>query len=179
MSDQIEIATSKRKMFLYTLGSIAFVVSGFFIYKNESNLKFIGMIAMLFFGLTGILALKRLIQSKAGLIINSKGIIDNSTATSVGFIPWQDINGFQPIKVVSNDFLVVHVKNPKAYINKEKNILTRQSLQYNLNNYGSPIAINSASLVSKFETTEQILLKASKKYSTTSGQARETLNRNN
>ncbi|WP_394334128.1 STM3941 family protein [Kordia jejudonensis] len=104
-------------------------------------------------------------SSKAALIINEEGITDNSTLTNVGFIPWKDVTDFQPFKIASNNFLIIHVKNPKTYLKKAKNSIIRQSLMYNFNHYGSPIAINTSSLSKKIEEIEQLLLTASEKYS--------------
>lgn len=165
MNDEIIIPTSKKKMILTIIGSFVFVAAGFFIYLTKSNLKFIGIIAILFFGLIGITAIWRLIKPKAALIINSKGIIDNSTATSIGFIPWKDITGFQPVKVATNNFLVVYVKNPTTYIDNSNNILTKQSLKYNYNSFNSPIVIGEVALPIKLTEVEKMLLEASQKHS--------------
>ncbi len=165
MNDEIVIPTSKKKMILTIIGSFVFVAAGFFIYSTKSNLKFIGIIAILFFGLIGITAIWRLIKPKAALIINSKGIIDNSTATSIGFIPWKDITGFQPVKVSTNNFLVVYVKNPTTYIDNSNNILTKQSLKYNYNSFNSPIVIGEVALPIKLTEVEKMLLEASQKHS--------------
>ncbi|WP_298424850.1 STM3941 family protein [uncultured Kordia sp.] len=151
-------------MTLLVIGSLIFIIAGFYIYSTESNLKFIGIIGILFFGLTGVTGIRRLIKPKAALIINSKGITDNSTVTSVGFIPWKDVIGFQPVKVTSNNFLVVQVKNPTTYIDNSKNMLTKQSLKYNYSSFNSPIAIGEVTLPLKLTEVEKILLNALKKY---------------
>jgi len=165
MNDEIIIPQSKKKIILLIVGSLTFVIAGFYIYQKESDLKFIGIIDILFFGLIVITAIWRLIQPKAAIIINSRGITDNSTITSVGFIPWNDITSFQQVKVASNNFLVVHVKNPTTYIENSKNILTRQSLKYNYNSLKSPIAIGAAVISVKLHEVEKLLIKASCKFS--------------
>ena len=174
MNDEIIIPQSKKKIILLILGSLAFVVLGFCLYFeiiphnerfNPTFIKITGIVAILFFGLTFIIGISRMIKPKPALIINSKGIVDNSTATSVGFIKWNDITGFQQVKIASNNFLVVHVKNPNSYIDNSKNMLTKQSLKYNHNNFNSPIAIGAAVISLKLQEIEKLLMEASDKFS--------------
>ncbi|WP_298520246.1 STM3941 family protein [uncultured Kordia sp.] len=172
MNNPIEIPQSKKKIILLILGSLVFVVLGACLYfeiipnndrMNASFIKIVGIVSMVFFGLTLAIGIKRIVHTKLGLIINEKGIMDNSTATSVGFIPWRDITGVQPIKVASTNFLIIHVKNPQNYIDKGKNMLVKQSLKYNLNNHGSPIAIGSTTLSMKFNTIGKLVNEAFEK----------------
>lgn len=166
MNSPIEIPQSKKKILLLILGSLAFVVLGYCFYFeiipndgnfNETFIKIVGIASMLFFGLTLLIGVNRMFKTKPGLIINEKGITDNSTATSVGFIPWRDITSVEPIKVVSTSFLIVHVKNPESYISKETNTLVKKSLQYNRKNHGSPIAIGSTTLAMKLQKIEAFI----------------------
>ncbi|MGH1385481.1 STM3941 family protein [Kordia sp.] len=173
MNTPIEIPQSKKKIVFLILGSLVFVTLGFCFYFevipnngnfNETFIKIVGIASILFFGLTLLIGINRLIKTKPGLIINEKGIIDNSTATSVGFIPWKDITSINPIKVLSTSFLIVHVKNPESYISKGKNALIKKSLQYNLKNHGSPIAIGSTTLAMKLQKTEALIKEGLEKH---------------
>lgn len=172
-NEEIKISPSKRKMILLGLGSLLFVIGGIFIIYvnynsniNSDNTKalILGGSSIIFFGLGLLISLKKLFSSKPAFIINSRGITDNTTITNVGFIPWKDIVDLQPIKIASNDFLVIYVKNPETYIHKGKNIVTRQSLKYNYKMYGSPIAVNASVLSLKLSKVEKLLLDAFEKY---------------
>ena len=60
-------------------------------YLYEFILKAILFIGIIFFGYGSIYFLKRMKTKKEMLIVNSKGITDNTSAISLGFIPWENI----------------------------------------------------------------------------------------
>lgn len=171
---EIKVFASKRKMILLLLGSLLFVIGGVFIIYTSYNVNnnadhtkafILGGASILFFGLGVVISLIKLFSSKPALIISSRGITDNTTVTNVGFIPWRDIVRFESIKIVSNNFIVIYVNNPQAYISNAKNVVTRKSLKYNYNTYGSPIAINASVLSLRINKVEQLLSATQKKYS--------------
>ena len=60
--------------------------------RNPMVIKGIGILAILFFGGTGIYGFNKIFDKKAGLIIDANGITDHSNASSVGLIEWNDIS---------------------------------------------------------------------------------------
>lgn len=76
MNSETNIPLNKLKIGLLTLGSIGFVVGGYLMLWN-----IIGIVAILFFGATGIYGLTKLFDFKTGLKIDSIGITDNTNAT--------------------------------------------------------------------------------------------------
>jgi hypothetical protein len=60
--------------------------------------------AILFFGFGIFYFLRKLIDKKPGLIIDDNGIIDNSSAVSVGLIPWSDIEHISTTNVMKQKF---------------------------------------------------------------------------
>ncbi len=51
----------------------------------------IGFAASLYFGVTGGVLLKRLVSHHIALVLDRRGVLDNSTATPAGFVAWSEI----------------------------------------------------------------------------------------
>lgn len=151
------IELSKTKIFLLTLGSIAFVALGDWLaslapekivtelHKSPLFVHGIGLISIFFFGLAGIFCLRKLFDNRPGLIFNSSGIVDNSSAVAAGLIPWMDISGAETREIRNQKLLVIKLKDPQKYIERGSNL--KQTL--NKANYklcGSPVAITSNTL---------------------------------
>lgn len=152
--ETIEIAFSKGRITKMLIGFLVFVLLGLWliIYQpsisntvfNSPIIKYgVAAAAILFFGFTLVYSVIKLVDKKPGLVIDKDGIFDNSTATAVGLIPWNDIKGVSTVKVMKQEFVVISVNNPDHYISKQKNVLKRKSMEYNRNNYGSPITISA------------------------------------
>jgi hypothetical protein len=164
----IEIPLSKKKMALTLAGSIIFVGIGSWllinppiinhpIFGNPLVILIIAIAAMLFFGLVAVTVSRKLLDKKAGLIINSEGIIDNSSGVSAGLILWTDIEAIELRQVMNQQFLMIMVKHPKDYIDRVSNPLRRKAVEINYNSYGSPISISANSLQINFNDLGSLL----------------------
>ncbi|MFK7781469.1 STM3941 family protein [Psychroserpens sp.] len=163
-SKQHIIKLSKSKIFLLTLGSIVFVFLGIWIGKSVGfKITFhtilaqvISLITIAFFGMTGIFGITKLFDFKPGLTINSIGILDNSSAVSGQLIKWKDIKGFDIIQVNSTKFLLIHVRNPKDYINRA-NSFKRFWMKMNEKKFKTPLSISSNSLECNFDELIKVI----------------------
>lgn len=116
------------------------------------------IVLMVFFGSISLYSIKKLTSKKSGLIINNKGITDNSSALAVGFIPWRDIIEIKIAQVKNQKFVILIVKNPEHYINRFSNILSKSVLKLNLKGYDSPVSIAPNSLKTNFEELHQLIV---------------------
>ncbi|GAA4272175.1 STM3941 family protein [Aquimarina gracilis] len=157
-----EIYTSKKKSVLLLIGSIVFVVLGIWFVIEADNLtewrikspiliRGIGIVAILFFGLGIFAGIKRIIKSEIALIIAAEGISVNPKKSPVEFIKWEDVLGFEEIKIHSTKILIIQVKDPQYWLDKESNTFRKKIMQFNVNNYNSPfnIAANGLDISSK------------------------------
>ncbi|RZK38618.1 MAG: hypothetical protein EOO90_21665 [Pedobacter sp.] len=155
--ERIEIYSSKRKSLLLLIGSIAFVALGVWLILDADNLtgwrarspiftRGIGVASILFFGFGIFVGIKRLIKSEVALIIDTKGLNVNPKKSLTEFIKWTDINGFEEIKIQSTRIVIIGIKNPKYWLDKETSGFRRKLMQFNINNYNSPFNIASAGL---------------------------------
>ena len=87
--------TSRGKLIAAALGSIAFVALGGWLLRRAPHDGIVaplaGLAAAVFFGACGLYALWRLVRPRHALVINRRGIVDNASALSIGFLGWDDI----------------------------------------------------------------------------------------
>lgn len=153
----IEIPLSKKKSVIALIAAVFFVIVGYLgavkpedfvspLFKSPEIIGISGMAGVCFFGLSVIVITWKLFDNKPGLIIDKNGITDNTNATSIGLIEWDDITGIEVQQVVSTKFLILHTNNPDKYIKRAKNYFLRRAMEMNIKTYGSPISVTSNSL---------------------------------
>lgn len=147
---QIQIYSNTKKALLLFIGSIAFVVLGYYIFLNAEEMttymfsnflffKIIGMFSMLFFGLGIVLSCKLFIKKQLLLVIDENGI--NINPSKEEYIKWEDIEGFTELKINRIKMIGIQVSTPENYINKETNALRKTLMEFNMTNYHSPFSI--------------------------------------
>ena len=154
MINRTEIQLSKIKLLMALIGSAIFVGLGvWFVMKpaiinpNNEIYPFItGIASILFFGACLIYAIKKMFDTKAGLVIDENGINDNSSGASVGLINWEDISGISTSEIRLTKFILIETTNPGKYINRAKNSISKLAMKFNNKKYGTPLAISSNSL---------------------------------
>jgi len=156
--DRIEIALSRTKLRKGLMMSILFLLLGLWIVifrpvKPENSplrspeLVYGAAILSIAFALFGIFYFpKKMKDKRPGIVIDEEGVSDNSSAVSIGLIPWADVLQLKVIKVVRQEFLVLIVNNPESYISRQTNLIKKKGMQYNYRNYGSPLAISTGGL---------------------------------
>ncbi len=176
MNNRIEIPLSKKKIILLLLASIGFIAGGIwmvvnpenveryfnpitkrFFYLNSESIQIIGIVGVLFFGAAAIYGIKKLFDKKIGLILDSSGITDNSNATSIGLIEWNDISDIRTKQVMSTKFLLIDIVNPEKYIGKAKNGIQSRLMKANMNMYETPLSISANTLNYDFGELEKLI----------------------
>ena len=162
---KIEIPLSKTKLLFGIAGSILFIVLGFYLFNtiaeqqtrfNPMFVKITGLAGILFFCGTGIYGIKKIFDDSVGLIIDEKGIIDNTNASSIGLIKWADIIEIRTEQVMSTKFLLIFTKNPNGILEKVSG-MKHKLMAGNMKMYGTPLSITSTTLKYNFEDLEKLL----------------------
>lgn len=165
--NKIEIQLSKTKISQLLIGVIVFVFLGTLfimtpenfispICRNPLTIRISGIISVLFFGVAGIYGLRKLFDKTAGLTIDENGIIDNTNASSVGLIDWNDIVEIKTEQVMSTRFLLIFINNPDKYL-KRVNLFKQKLMMGNMKIYGTPLSITSNTLKYKFDDLKILL----------------------
>lgn len=164
----IEIPLSKKKLVLMLAGSIGFVAAGIWfllnppkinnaLFGNPTFILVISIAGILFFGLIAVYIIRKLPDNKPGLIIDQLGITDNSGGLSAGQILWTDIENISVFEINRQKLILLQVKNPEDYINRQSSAFKRKLMQINFNSYGSPVSISANSLQIGFNELLSIL----------------------
>ena len=164
----IKIPLSKTKLLLMLIISLAFVgLGGWMIISRSSNdesfwaeqvfSKLVGCAAVLFFSSGAFLTIRKLLDRGPGLIIDDQGITDNSSAISAGKILWADVEAISVLEIQRQKLIMMHVKNPQDYIDKQPSGLKRKLMQMNFKLYGTPLSISSNGLKISFAALLKIL----------------------
>ncbi|UUF13223.1 MULTISPECIES: STM3941 family protein [Flavobacterium] len=166
--ESIEVFGSTGKLIKLLFFSILFLIVSLWIlvYQptvrnavvNNFIIKNVASILGLFMGLFGIyFSTKKLFDKKPVVVIDAIGIIDNSSAVSLGRILWEDIDAIKEITVVNQKFIKIYLKNPEDYISKETNVIKRNMIKMNLKQSGSPVSISVNGLKISFNELKDIL----------------------
>ena len=165
--NKVEIPLSKTKLTLTILGAFSFVLFGtLFIInpdkfvspflQNPEIVKIVGIIGVSLFSTLGIYGIKKLFDKKFGLTVDENGITDNTNASSVGLIKWNDITEIKAEQIMSTKFLLIFTNDPHKILEQTSG-MKRKILQGNMKMYGTPISITSTTLKYKFDDLNKLL----------------------
>jgi hypothetical protein len=131
----IEQKQSKAIMFLF-LDILLFITSiAAWILGKKDKLGLLwatGLLGIIIFGIAFFIFMGRATEHKPLLTITFDGIIDSSSVTSVGYIPFQDIENFIIVNIMNQRVIGVIPKNEDSFIEKLSPIkqeIARQNLQ--------------------------------------------------
>lgn len=139
---------NKSKALKLFLGSTVFVLIGlYFVFNNNTFdrhsplvISILGYVTIIFFGLGIYVSIRMFFRRTPTFEINWEGIRYDMDKSS-SFIPWKDIEGFSEVVVHRQQIILIHVINPMDYITRERNFMKKKVLEFNYENYNSPICI--------------------------------------
>lgn len=160
---RVVIPLSKSKMVFLLLIACAFVALGWWMFARdaaeiEAQRRFnsplfvhgVGLFNMVFFGLAGIAMSRKILDSSPALIVDDRGLTDNTSAFSAGFVPWSDITGFEVRQIQRQRVLYVRLKDPEKYIARFSPV--RRALFRASQRLGaSPVTLTSSSMAIGFD----------------------------
>jgi len=163
-SEQCVVPLSRTKIILLFLGSTAFVIAGIWLWRiaeQQSHYEplyvhIVAVMSVAFFGLCGLFALTKLFDRRPGLIVDSLGIVDNSSGLSAGRIPWREIRSLRVSRVRNQRVLTLELEDPIKYVNKG-NLLKRKMNAVNLKYFGSPIQTSANALRVNFDQLVDVI----------------------
>src|SRR5215467_8125472 len=149
--DAIVIYPSRGKMLLLTLGAAAFVALGVFILKTaSSDDRWIGIASIVFFGLCFGIGVSKLARRTPALIIHSSGLLDNGSALSAGFLPWNEIESIFVSSIRNQRFLAIRVRDEEAMLSRQSG-LKAKLMKLNVSLAGAAINIPLTTLPMSLE----------------------------
>lgn len=175
-NDELVIELSKSKAVLLILIALAGVAGGIWLLSMDERtiardlpiedplfVHGVGIACIVFSGLCSILAVRKFFDKRPGLVLNSTGIIDNSSGIAAGFIPWSEITGAEIYKFQRQKMLIVKVRNPEEFIQRG-NLLKRITVRMSHKMCGSPIGITANTLNINFDKLLSLFTQYQQKY---------------
>lgn len=159
----ITFTLKKRKIQLLFLGAFLaalfggaeLYLVGLLKYRSLKAVVFCLAIAsflfMLFF-IRSLIFLKK--ENFTGIYISEQGINDISTGNYIGTVIWEDVEEMKIMEELGypgQKYIVLKVRNPLEYINREPIPSKRRTLELKLQYYGSPICFSNRALNCTFE----------------------------
>lgn len=95
------------------------------IYSNPYMMRGIGIISAFFAGPLFISLINSLFSTDYAIVIDNKGITDNSSLYSLGFIAWDDIISISEAHMRKNKRLRIHINNHSQYVQHVHNPIKR------------------------------------------------------
>jgi len=156
----IVIRTSRTRLALLFCGSLGFVAAGFWFILwpplglpvGPTLLCLLGIVSILFFGMCGGILLRRLFGHRVALIVDRRGILDNSSAIPAGRIPWEEIAGTAIVTESGQRFVGIDVTDREGLYGRVK---VARLLRSNADTYGFPVLIPEITLDRKAEVLRE------------------------
>lgn len=107
----------------------------------------IGATGLLFFGFSLAALAARLFDRRPAIVLDVRGITDQASATSMGFVPWEEVAGVRLTESAGRKFIAVDLVDPMRVL-KEAPIgpVGRLFARHNLRRYGTPLFLGGAIL---------------------------------
>jgi hypothetical protein len=161
------IPLKKRTSLVMALGAFAFVAVAAWQWSVADThrtvdpllAKVVSLVAIGFFAVCGIYLVRRVFDTRPGLVLDRDGILDHSSGVAVGRIPWDDITNVKVSSIAGQAFVTIEVVDPGKY-SARGGALRRKLHAANVRLTGSPINISASLLpVTLDEIVEAIALR--------------------
>jgi len=149
--DAVVVYPSRGKLFFLTLGATGFVAGSVFIWKaGDLTNQVVAATAGAFFGVCLVIGVAKLIWHRPALIINSTGILENSSAFGGHFLHWSEIEGIyiSSLRVSTfsrQRFLSILLKRPEEFLSRQST-LRAGLMNANVGLVGAPVNISASAL---------------------------------
>lgn len=162
--ETISVPLSKRKLWLLLIASCAFVAGGFWLwdrtptYDGFDRIKatFASVTCMIFFGLGIPVFVFKIIDQRAGVVINSTGIYRLGLFNYNDVIPWKHITHCSISQVQRTKLLLIHVDNVEEVIARLPPF-ARWFQRMTIASSGTPFSLSSAALQGNFNDLKELI----------------------
>jgi len=160
------IALHPKKKIGLLLGifvSILLMILFFYIFINLDRMPgkiitiilFLASIGGLIFDIVAYIVLSR--EHFIGFFISADGLNDISTGNNYGIVYWKDVVKMRIVDDLEHPkfkYIVLKVKDPQQYIDREPLIAKKRTLVLKYHYYGSPVCFSNRGLNCSFEELE-------------------------
>jgi len=160
MANELIIPKNKTKPIKYFIVSLLLCILGllfittpeWFIRSNNPGvIKIVGYIFIILFGAFTLMFSQKVFDKQPGMILDNEGFIDNTSGVNTGKVKWKDITEIFIKEALDQRFIMLKVKDPNVYMQREKNPLKIRIMNMNNSLYETPINISPKGLKISFE----------------------------
>lgn len=153
----------KNGLIIGMLLSVLMAILWFYIFINLDRMPgkivtiilFLVSIGALVFDIVAYVVLSR--EHFIGLFLSADGLNDISTGNNYGIVYWKDVIKMRIVDDIEHPkfkYIVLKVKDPQQYIDREPLIAKKRSLMLKYHYYGSPVCFSNRGLNCSFEDLE-------------------------
>jgi hypothetical protein len=163
---RIEITLSKWRTIMGVTWCIIFVIGSCFIISiaHEQDryspffVKAVGFLGMVFFGIFGLVSILKLFDSRPALVIDEKGIFNNTTAGAAYQINWEHITGIRvgQTGAASAKYILLDIDNPEDFL-RQRSGLNKIFMKGTYKMDGTPVFIAASRLPCGFDELLEVL----------------------
>jgi hypothetical protein len=154
------IRTNLFALLFFVAGVVLFTVRPT---ERTGLFQLVAIPLILLFGFALISAVRKLNTQSPGLVISSKGILENSSFFPVGVISWRDIVNMYIRQYKSTRWLMIEVQNPEQYFAQD-NLLIHTVQKLNNTFGGSSIFLSVGLLDIEFDEMVELIQEYHKNY---------------
>lgn len=171
----ITIPFKKLNLILFSLFGIVFFVGSYmilvekagethFLISDRFTRSIIGIAGLLFSGIITFHFIKKLFQSKPALIIDNDGLIDHSSAFTVGRVYWNEIFAIEETVFSTSAFskektIAIILCDPNAFVEKYNSKFAKKIMELNNKTLSTPYHISSRALAIRHDELLALLQK--------------------
>jgi hypothetical protein len=160
----INIATSRRKVVLMIVGSLAFVAGGIVLlgpagersFVDPAVVRIVSIAMIVFFGAALVVAVRKIFDRTPGFVIDEDGIIDNAGAVPAGRVRWEEISAIDVVSIAAQRFIAVRVHDPARLLAQGSPLHQRIS-RANQEQWRTPVLISANTLGIDLDTLAAML----------------------
>ncbi|HRH39215.1 MAG TPA: STM3941 family protein [Flavobacteriales bacterium] len=164
MEEPIAIPLSKRKLWLSLFLSCCFVALGYWLWQRVPQYEgfkavkaqFGAWSCMIVFGLRVLILIFKLLDKRAGLVINTKGIYRMGLFNYHQPILWEHITHTSVTEIKRTKLLLIHVDNVEEELAR-MTPLTRWFQRLTIASTGTPFSVSSAALQGSFTDLQALI----------------------
>lgn len=179
MISPIRFYNSKSKTVLFCLVVAVFVSLGFIfvlnpvpftptVLQSTVYIQIIGVISVLFFGLSAYSIIGKNHLNKAVFEITEKGITNrHSVWRKPIFIEWKDVAKIEEKKILGSKYVAIYIDDVDAYLQKEKNVWFKLNYRLTTQLWKTPYILSTGLMNVSFRELKLILLQKFKEQKAT------------
>ncbi|PST83361.1 hypothetical protein C7T94_12345 [Pedobacter yulinensis] len=108
-------------------------------------------------GLFSLFLFSKLMAGRPALVITAEGFYDSSGGIHSGFIHWNTVEKIEQVRLAGQDFIVVFLSDPFAYLRQQSVSWKRRLLALKNGTVGSPVVISMQGLSCSAAQLRQLL----------------------